>query len=543
MLRGLTLFPFSLAMLLPLQSVWTQSQRHFGAEERLTPGIAVRDSASCIQAADFDDNGMPDLALGSKTKSADAIWLQDTRGQWSQVNGSGLDVPARAVQWTTYQLLAADFQGDGHLDLLRCGLEYGGSNHQLQCHLFLGDGKGRFVRSNSFSASAVTYSEVQVADVDQDGRMDIVFVPGAPPDPYTGWSLPGWWRNEPGATLSFRYQGHMLSRGMICDSCYCVDLNQDGYRDLVFLPDVGLGGHPGNPTYARSTPAVFLGDAQGGHRESAASLGLGQRSWGPVQRLFDLDADGDLDYLFRLSSSRTLSVMENTGKGQFVLRHTGVIQSLNGYEFKVDSLDVESGPLLRIGVQAQKWGSWSWTLYEPAAGMAMRALPVGSWLPGGAQAWHSIAHWRSSPDVRVDIDGDGDLDLLYLGTTTTSLLARRGLERELLADAPKIGRSWTIELLHQPGRLARTWFGLLAISDNVQPLGIPLAPHGHWYLGASFVTALPSTLAAPAGSTTWPIPIPSSPAWLGQPLALQGILLEPKLGVRCSRAWSGRIQP
>jgi hypothetical protein len=64
-------------------------------------------------------------------------------------------------------IAAADFDSDGHLDLLLV------AEHSNEAHLYYGDGRGDFPTSQTFTTAAYPDS-IAVADLDHDGRLDFV---------------------------------------------------------------------------------------------------------------------------------------------------------------------------------------------------------------------------------------------------------------------------------------------------------------------------------------------------------------------------------
>lgn len=132
--------------------------------------------ATVLATGDFNHDGYADIVVGgfdSDFANALTVFLGDGDGHFSArpifacSSEIGSFCPASAMQ-----LVVADFNGDGHLDLLT-------DNYDL----FLGKGDGTFIQSDHFNVFPIApdfvYSrEMHVADVNGDGAPDIIATPG-----------------------------------------------------------------------------------------------------------------------------------------------------------------------------------------------------------------------------------------------------------------------------------------------------------------------------------------------------------------------------
>ncbi|NLH74892.1 MAG: tetratricopeptide repeat protein [Verrucomicrobia bacterium] len=114
---------------------------------------------------DVDDDRDADL-LVLRAGAAARLFLNDLGGRYHEA-------PDRLDVRGDLGAAMQDFDGDGHLDILALGAE----NPQLQ--LYLGDGRGRFVRSSGFEGTAKTAATwgpiraMRIGDVDLDGDLDL----------------------------------------------------------------------------------------------------------------------------------------------------------------------------------------------------------------------------------------------------------------------------------------------------------------------------------------------------------------------------------
>jgi hypothetical protein len=138
---------------------------------------------------DFDHNGFHDILLvgrqigkipgdglgtGEITQDA-ALFLNDSNKTltWSDE----LVAYEYGVEWGHYQGYAADFNGDGHIDIMR-GDQYNGSedDDSSKIVLYFNNGKGEFSRQNTpVFFEKLHHPQYAVFDVDNDGDPDIVY--------------------------------------------------------------------------------------------------------------------------------------------------------------------------------------------------------------------------------------------------------------------------------------------------------------------------------------------------------------------------------
>ncbi|HQQ78439.1 MAG TPA: VCBS repeat-containing protein [Thermoanaerobaculia bacterium] len=191
-----------------------------------------------------------------------------------------------AIPETYRQFTFGDFDGDGFLDLAAAG--------GAGIDILKGDGKGSFAPSLSLARSG-SFNDLSAADVDGDGRPDLVVVDGVTIQSFL--SRGGLRFDGPFVTPITTYGGAgTVSAG---------DLDGDGRADVV------LSG------MYRGYPSVWLGAGDGTFR--VTSVSLPGRSPGRVL-LADLTGTGRLDLAYPNSvyiGPDTLIIYANDGHGQF----------------------------------------------------------------------------------------------------------------------------------------------------------------------------------------------------------------------------------
>jgi FG-GAP-like repeat len=195
----------------------------------------------CI--ADFNNDGKLDLAFANHEEKHITILLGDGRGGFGAAPGSPVRVLSRPH---THGVASGDFNQDGKLDLVT---ESWGEN---KVTVVLGDGRGGFAGPGTqFDVGKMPYQRLRVADVNRDGKADIVTT-----------NLEG---NNVTVLLGdgkgrfYQAVGSPFPVGMTPFALAIGDLNGDGKPDLV------IGNWAGQPERGSGEGVtVLLGDGKGG---------------------------------------------------------------------------------------------------------------------------------------------------------------------------------------------------------------------------------------------------------------------------------------
>lgn len=301
----------------------------FGPPLRIDPPGTFLNAAA---ATDYDGDGDMDVM---------AILRGPNRFGWFK-NDDGTFAPPQTFQngfsspIADSELLPVDLDGDGATDFLYPELG------NLWYFRSLGAGAG-FAPAVSIYKGSQFPSPVRVSDVDGDGLLDVVVVANG--------SLV--WLKQSAGTFSL---GGTILSAMSVTSIAMADIDQDGREDIVFTRWNGsgsnihlgylrnLGGRFSAPIYIESpsndTRLVETGDLDGDGRPDVLTAGfssdviawrrnLGNGGFGPPIQITnrtdtpadflaaDLDGDGDLDVAVVSDSDSEVSWFENLGKGVF----------------------------------------------------------------------------------------------------------------------------------------------------------------------------------------------------------------------------------
>ncbi|MFF3018512.1 FG-GAP-like repeat-containing protein [Streptomyces sp. NPDC057939] len=208
-----------------------------------------------VTVGDFDEDGKQDLATSNANTSNVSVVLGNGDGTFGAAAQFALSAGSGSQG-----VAAADLNGDGHLDLVTSNSSAG------TLSVLLGDGDGSFGAASSVSAGMTLPSKLKLADVNEDGKQDVVVV--APGTPGRVAVLLG---NGAGGLGT----ASLLSAGSNLTSASVADLNGDGHVDLV-VSSAGSNeviAFEGNGAGAFGSPLVF-GLAGGINPQSTAVADL-----------------------------------------------------------------------------------------------------------------------------------------------------------------------------------------------------------------------------------------------------------------------------
>ena len=242
--------------------------------------------ADSIAVADFNGDGIPDIAVTCPPESKVKIYLGNGDGTFTLKSSSA------AGNWSN-SVAVADFNGDGILDLAVANAPCCTGSITPYVTILLGNGDGTFTAAPNVPAPDGTWN-VQVGDFNGDGIPDLVFTTSTG-GKYSVRLLMG---NGDGTFTA----AASPASGSGTANVHVGDFNGDGNLDLAVLSSSNVltflfGNGDGTFTAAPASPVTF---------PYSASINLG-----------DFNGDGILDMSVLDSSDNTLRFMLGNGDGTF----------------------------------------------------------------------------------------------------------------------------------------------------------------------------------------------------------------------------------
>jgi hypothetical protein len=263
------------------------------------------DNAVSVAVADVNGDRKPDLIFAGRNGLVGVVLG----------NGDGTFQPAVSYDsnglWS-YSVSVADLNGDGNPDIVAengCYALGGGMPSGLGVGVLLGNGDGTFQSVTSYDSVGDCAFSVAIADVNGDGKPDIV-VTNANPNSNTVGVLLG---NGDG---TFQPAVTYGSGGFEPVSVVIADVNGDGYLDLVVANN------------CQSVDSIFWGDCTGsgvvgvllgnGDGTFQAAVPYGSGGWEAYSvSVADLNGDGNPDIAVANEGSNTVGVLLGNGDGTF----------------------------------------------------------------------------------------------------------------------------------------------------------------------------------------------------------------------------------
>ncbi|HET7502446.1 MAG TPA: tandem-95 repeat protein [Kofleriaceae bacterium] len=325
------------------------------AGARALPASTGAIAASATVSADFNGDGLADLAIVDPSASKVSVLLQTAAG--AMVPSATITLVSGAQP--TY-VVAADFNLDGKLDLATANVGFSSVS------VLLGTGTGTFGSPVNTGVGSVP-SRIAVGDLNGDTKPDLV-VPTS---------------SDTVAILLGTTGGHFghfsdLAAGSAPSAAVVADFNGDSKKDIAVS------------TTGEASVKLLIGH---GDATFDAASAFAVASAGKALAAGDLDGDGKLDLIATGTATSSVSILHGTGTGSFA---AAVTVAAGSQPAAVAAVDLDGDT--RLDLVVGNAGSNDVTLLhaDGAGGFAATRVWVGAPL-----SWVCVA----------DLDHDGHLDV------------------------------------------------------------------------------------------------------------------------------------
>ncbi|UOR05096.1 FG-GAP-like repeat-containing protein [Hymenobacter aerilatus] len=283
---------YSFTSLITRINVWLNNgQGRFTAGSSL---IIPSTSVNALRVGDMDADGDLDIVF---IMAFDTVYV-------ALNNGSGyFSLTSSTIGPNSSQLDLLDFDKDGDLDVLVTSYNY----PEKKLVIALNDGRGQLTAQSPVQITLPqNLQDLAVGDITGDDIADLIYISGIStqqPSELAFW--PGLGNGQFGAR-SIAYATSAYAR-----SVRLADVNADGKLDVVTLSSGGMSGYTPLPP---AELQVLLGDGRGGLGlpTTQTLTAKGESALSP--ELGDVDGDGDLDIVVANTAANALQVHFNRGR-------------------------------------------------------------------------------------------------------------------------------------------------------------------------------------------------------------------------------------
>jgi hypothetical protein len=414
----------------------------------------VGSSPQSVATGDFNNDGKLDLVVGNGGSGSVSILLNNGNGTFQPAINVSIPNPSNGSPFKTFPLpvvqsvAVGDLNKDGKMDVVVTATWTYFSTFSTQTEgeiaILMGDGTGHFSTNNFYTSSVALPSGVALADLDGDGKLDVVV---ADSNTSSVSVLPGM---GDGTLDLTRANDYTAGSGPV--SVAIGDVNGDGKLDLVTANSGGnnvsvlLGN--GDATFGLATPyaagtspvSVALGDVNGdgkldivtannGSNDVSVLLGDGIGGFGAAVpyaagtsptsvALGDFNKDGHTD--LAVTNSNGVSVLLGAGDGTFTKAHTYAADSgpasvavgdLNGDTYADLAVANSAANNVTVLANTTDWVTPLASISGPGAGIRSQTLTFtlsadGTGLPASTLFTYAIDYGDGSTTAPVSgVDG------------------------------------------------------------------------------------------------------------------------------------------
>lgn len=305
------------------------------------------------------------------------------------------DTIGETSEWSN-KVELADVDGDGRVDLLFAN----GGNYNLPSpdlepnRIFLNRGAGKFEEVTNRLGAGDLARVIKARDISGDGIVDILV--GT-----TYQTQSRLYLGTGGGNFTEVTATHLPQGPASIGDLEFGDVDGDGDLDVV-LADWG----PGDPFESEGAPVKLWLNSGDGHFTASAAMPAAKVQWSWDLELFDVDNDLDLDVMVSCKTCTGGKLYLGDGRGGFTDNSSALPQFTNNYEF--EAMDVDGDGVLDVV-----------TIND---GMAPQRFSEHLFLGDGKGGFRdaTASHWPAADNPSfddnmiafLDYDSDGDADFL-----------------------------------------------------------------------------------------------------------------------------------
>ena len=283
--------------------------------------------AQSVAVADVNGDGKPDLVVANVCASSNCT----NGGVVGVLLGNGDGTFQAAMSYGSggqeaESVAVADVNGDGKPDLVV-------ANGDGSVGVLLGNGDGTFQSAMSYGSGAASASSVAVADLNGDGKPDLVVANSCASSDCAHGSVGVLLGNGNG---TFQVAVPYSSGGLYTDAVVLGDLNRDGKLDLVLASEYATS------SVTNGAVGVLLGNGDGTFQAAVITSTPTPLEGIRSLALADFDGDGKLD----LAVGAGNVLLLGNGDGTF---QTPIVLGAGGPGVAVGDFNLDGKPDLAVG--------------------------------------------------------------------------------------------------------------------------------------------------------------------------------------------------
>ncbi|MGX1929904.1 VCBS repeat-containing protein [Flagellimonas sp. 2504JD4-2] len=242
-----------------------------------------------IATGDLNNDGLDDIVVGSSSQNTTAVYVQLKNGSFKKTDSQPFAVDSGSEDMGIH-IFDVEKDGDNDIYIASGGNEFSPDSEQLQDRLYINNGQGTFIKSETALPRMITSSSrIHSHDFDKDGDLDLFvggrLVPGNYPSPANSYILENRSSSEGAQFVDATEKiAPMLSKiGMVTDAVW-TDFDGDSWTDLILIGEW--------------MPITLLKNDSGYFSDVTENFGINDTTgwWFSINE-GDFDHDGDMDYL------------------------------------------------------------------------------------------------------------------------------------------------------------------------------------------------------------------------------------------------------